>query len=214
MKLDDLIEKLTMLRKDIGEGDIPVYVDVNRQQSKNGNYGFSVHHHYHEANVYNGIQQNEINEIILKPEEFQDIINRIPAFIGISYPVDFVEEEDSEQYDGVKKFVKRKGSSWGKVTFVVDLETHKILDWDNTCHATSIFEKVVDTGTYTLYDHTLQTIVSIDGYVPNKVLPPEDGYSDYLELSINDDGIITNWYDNPDLTEIFEQYAYDNEDEE
>ena len=215
MELGKLIEKLTKLKEDIGE-DVPVYVEVNRQQAKNGNYEFSIHHHYHEANVYKGIQQNEINEIILMPEAdgFQDIRDRTPAFIGISFPVNFVEEEDAEQYEGVKKFIKKKGSGWGKVTFIVDLESHKILDWDKTCYATQIFEKVVDTGTYTLYDNILQTIVSIDDYVPNKVLPPKDGYSDYLELIINDDGVVTNWYDKPDFREILEQYDYDNDEDE
>ena len=216
MELGKLIEKLTKLKEDIGEDNIQVYVEVNRQQAKNGNYEFSIHHHYHEANVYNGIQQKEINEIILMPEAdgFQDITDRIPAFIGISFPVCFAEEEDAEQYEGVKKFIKKKGSDWFRVTFMVDLETHKILDWDDKCYGAQIYEKVVDSGTYTLYDKTLQTIASIDGYVPNKVLPPEDGYSDYLELHINKDGVITNWYDKPDFSEIFEGDDYDDDDDD
>ena len=66
MTLDKLIEELTSLRKNV-DGNIPVYIEVNGQQEKLGNYGFSVHHHYHEANIYNGIEQNEINETILMP---------------------------------------------------------------------------------------------------------------------------------------------------
>ena len=65
--LDKLIEELTSLRKRVGSGDMPVYVEVNGQQEKMGNYEFDVNHHYHEACIYNGILQNEINEIILMP---------------------------------------------------------------------------------------------------------------------------------------------------
>ena len=64
--LDWLIDELNSIRKNTG-GDLPVFVEVNGQQEKNGNYGFAVHHHYHEANIYNGIQQEEINEVILMP---------------------------------------------------------------------------------------------------------------------------------------------------
>jgi len=72
MKLGKLIEKLTKLKEDIGDDNIPVYVEVNKQQDKCGNYEFSVHYHYHEANVYNGIYQEEINEIILMPDSFDE----------------------------------------------------------------------------------------------------------------------------------------------
>jgi len=65
--LDKLIEELEDIRKRSG-GKIPVYVEVNGQQEKFGNYKFSVHHHYHETNIYNGIQQDEINEVILMPD--------------------------------------------------------------------------------------------------------------------------------------------------
>ena len=66
MTLDKLIKELTDIRKNSG-GNLPVYVEVNGQQEKMGNYGFEVHHHYHSANIYNGIQQDEINEVILMP---------------------------------------------------------------------------------------------------------------------------------------------------
>ena len=64
--IDNLITELEDIRKNTG-GDLPVYVEVNGQQAKFGNYGFTVHYHYHEANIYNGIQQEEINEVILMP---------------------------------------------------------------------------------------------------------------------------------------------------
>ena len=65
--LDKLIEELTSLRKRVGSGNIPVYVEVNGQQEKMGNYEFDVNHHYHEKSIYEGIVQNEINEVILMP---------------------------------------------------------------------------------------------------------------------------------------------------
>ena len=65
--LDKLIKELTTIRERVGRGDIPVYVEVNGQQEKMGNYEFDVNHHYHEKSVYEGIEQDEINEVILMP---------------------------------------------------------------------------------------------------------------------------------------------------
>ena len=31
------------------------------------------------------------------------------------------------------------------------------------------------------------------GYVPNKIIPPKDGYSDYIHLIVDTNGKITNW---------------------
>jgi len=68
LTINELISKLMDIRKNNdGNGNIPVFVEVNGQQEKFGNYGFEVHHHYHEKNIYNGIEQEEINEVILMP---------------------------------------------------------------------------------------------------------------------------------------------------
>jgi hypothetical protein len=64
--LDKLIDKLTKIRNSTN-GNVPVFVEVNGQQSKNGNYNFDVEHHYHEKSVYDGVEYPEINEVIIMP---------------------------------------------------------------------------------------------------------------------------------------------------
>jgi hypothetical protein len=42
-----------------------------------------------------------------------------------------------------------------------------------------------------------------DGYVPNDLVP--GSYGDYVELSINEEGVITNWPKNPSVDEFFDE---------
>jgi len=59
-------------------------------------------------------------------------------------------------------------------------------------------------------DNNNDIIASIkQNYVPNDIIPPKDGYGDYIHLIVDENGKIINWYDEPDISEFF----YD-EDEE
>jgi len=64
MSLNDLIDELVDLRTKIKTGDIPVFIEVNKQQKKCGNYDFFVGHHFHEKTD----EYEEINEVILMPD--------------------------------------------------------------------------------------------------------------------------------------------------
>jgi hypothetical protein len=41
---------------------------------------------------------------------------------------------------------------------------------------------------------------TIDGYVPNRLIPPSNGFGDYIELHVADDGTLTNWYQEKDIS--------------
>ena len=47
-----------------------------------------------------------------------------------------------------------------------------------------------------------QLIVEKDGYVPNALLP--GNYGDYLSLNINENGLITNWRPDANLSDFEE----------
>ena len=83
--------------------------------------------------------------------------------------------------------------------FTIHLPSHKIIRWNyNT--ALRIWAKVCDSGTYELQDKDGNPLLQIVGYVPNEVIPPqENGWGDYVEFCIGEDGIISNWPENPDL---------------
>lgn len=87
---------------------------------------------------------------------------------------------------------------------VIEIETGKILNWPVGIPA-EIKLKVGDSGCYYLLDENENVIISREEqYVPNSLLPPINGYGDYLELDINGDGNITNWYKHPSIDELIE----------
>ena len=93
-------------------------------------------------------------------------------------------------------------SYWWKA--IIELDTGKILEWP-AGKIGEFYLKVVDEGSYFLLDQDRKVIAKIEqNYAPNKLLPPVDGYSDYVNFKINKNGIITNWYKRPVLTEFFD----------
>lgn len=88
---------------------------------------------------------------------------------------------------------------------VIDLENRKVLNWDYEEGYLRMWAKVCDAGTYTLLDKDRIPLWQIDGYVPNKLIPPfEKGCGDYIELAIESDGTIRDWPLIPDFSEFVE----------
>lgn len=88
----------------------------------------------------------------------------------------------------------------------INIDTGQIVDWPiNPRFQQCVLRmKVRDSGIYTLYrfyNDYLEKISEIyEDYVPHGVVPGE--YGDYVELII-DNGIITNWPKNPDVSAFF-----------
>ena len=78
------------------------------------------------------------------------------------------------------------------MNLLIDLQTLKVVDWDGG--NLRMWGKVRDGGAYTLLDANKKPIWQIQGYVPNKLLPPyETGWGDYLEFIITPDGSLQEW---------------------
>jgi len=120
----------------------------------------------------------------------------IAKYVEVSF---YVWEEDSI-YSDLKDI--RKSDS---LDFVIRISDGKIINYPLKIDYL-VFEKVVDRGTYTLLDENQNKIIKMNSYVPNKLLPPKDGYGDYVEFKINSEGLITNWFENPKLWE-FDDYS-------
>ena len=87
--------------------------------------------------------------------------------------------------------------------FWVDLSVPKVKDWNESNGYLHIWAKVRDEGTYTLYDSEMNPIWQIQGYVPTAMIPPyEEGFGDYLELTINADGTLQQWKETSDFTDF------------
>ena len=93
-------------------------------------------------------------------------------------------------------FPFRKGDLWD---VTVEVDTGRILGWPDG-RSEELYMKVIDSGTYTLLDSDKQALLTLaEVYVPHGLIPGEFG--DYIELSIEEDGVISNWPTKPDLSE-------------
>lgn len=111
--------------------------------------------------------------------------------IYIEAPVRYGDEDIP--YD----FPLRVGDMWRAK---VEIDTGKIVDWP-IGRTAYMHMKVTDSGAYTLLDDGGAVVAKREQkYVPD-VIPGE--YGDYIELTIDANGIITNWLKKPDLSDFF-----------
>lgn len=94
--------------------------------------------------------------------------------------------------------------SKGMWSGIVDLKTHKLLNWKPEYGDLYLQAKTCDSGTYILLDKDKKAICKITDYVPNGLIPESDDCGDYIRLRINSDGTIENWPENPDYSDFIE----------
>ena len=77
------------------------------------------------------------------------------------------------------------------VEVMIDVDTKKVLGWNETAGDVSIFAKVCDEGVYKYFDKDANIVLKIDNvYVPDFLQVNENGYGDYLNLTISKNGVI------------------------
>lgn len=91
------------------------------------------------------------------------------------------------------------------VILLVDIETGEIKDFPKDYEG-SCATKICDEGRYWLLDKDYNVLLKLDDgdYVPNNLIPPTDGYGDYVDLQISN-GHITNWYKYPEIDNFLEE---------
>ena len=94
------------------------------------------------------------------------------------------------------KFPFRKADRWCPT---IDIDKGQIIDWELGV-SIDLHMKVCDDGFYYLMDENKKVVFSIDDYVPNKLIP--GSYGDYIEMKIDESGIITNWNINANLNDF------------
>ena len=115
-------------------------------------------------------------------------------WVNITVPVRY--EDEDIPYD----FPLRSNDVWRAT---VDIDTGRINDWPEG-KSGRLQMKVTDCGVYTLRDEDNQVVAEIEqGYVPHGVVP--GSFGDYIELQINEQGVITNWPKHPDLDAFFNE---------
>lgn len=104
-----------------------------------------------------------------------------------------------DEEDIPNDFPLRHGDIWSAT---VDIDTGKVDGWPKGKSGV-LSMKVVDEGVYELRSSRGEREAVLDGdYVPHGLIPGEFG--DYIKLEINEDGVITNWPKEPDLSRFFD----------
>lgn len=80
----------------------------------------------------------------------------------------------------------------GRWQIEVDIDEGRILNWTNGVTA-EVHYKVCDDGTYKTYDENHNLLYEKDDYVPSIFSQDDEGYGDYVYLTIESDGKIKNW---------------------
>lgn len=84
----------------------------------------------------------------------------------------------------------RIGDLWKPI---IDVDSGVILNWEQG-KKVEVHYKVCDAGNYYLKDENNEIVISLeDDYVPNILCPNDDGYGDYIIMSIDENGVIENW---------------------
>ena len=103
-------------------------------------------------------------------------------------------DEDKKTLDtffGTDIFSTGDEDKFDTVEVMIDVDTKKVLGWDETAGDVSIFAKVCDEGVYEYYDKDANIVLKIDNvYVPDFLQVNENGYGDYLNLTISKNGVI------------------------
>lgn len=135
----------------------------------------------------------------------KDIIEKYAKYIKIAFP--YREEYCSytSLFEDIENEKQLPLVNLGHWQGTIDLQEHKLLEW-NTDFGECYFQaKVCDEGVYTLLDAQLKPICQLKGYVPNGVVPPNDGYGDYIHFGINTNGTVEEWNDVYDFTAFYER---------
>jgi hypothetical protein len=76
---------------------------------------------------------------------------------------------------------------------IIDIDEGIIINWKQGVTA-DVNYKVCDDGIYILLDDKKNEIVKVESYVPNLLSIDDWGDGDYINLTIDEDGKIENWY--------------------
>jgi len=116
---------------------------------------------------------------------------KVTKEVNIRYLKMVISVDDDCEYPGAEN---------GTLRLDIEIDTGKILNYSLTEYF-HLFEKVVDRGSYYLYDEDFNEVLSIENnYVPNRLIP--GSYGDYVDLYIDEKGYITNWKKSPDISDF------------
>ena len=149
---------------------------------------------------------------ISKPVKYD--IKTIAVKAVVRYPEDaeFIEEKLDDQnipYNNYindddenpkMPFIEIEYDNFGRKRFywqpTIDLENGRILSWPEGVKA-HVFYKVCDEFECTIYDRSGNEVLYYEGYVPDFMAIEDEGYGDYIDMFVDENGYINNWWVTP-----------------
>ncbi len=129
------------------------------------------------------VENPETGELEQEPEEFEKA--RISGKVDIN--------DVAEKPHFCDKYAK------GFIHWKIDLEEGRILDWNGL--AANVYYKPCDCGLYTILDVDNNVIFESKSYVPGILSIDDQGYGDYLYITVDKDGYIKDWVCNERLVQ-------------
>ena len=155
---------------------------------------------------------------IIKPVEIEAKFLKVRA--GVRYPEDseIIEAENDRKVNYISDdeenpkmpFMEVEYDKYGHKKFywtpTIDLENGIIINWPKglTVH---VFQKVCDDFECTVYDEYDNEVLHYEGYVPDFMAIEEEGYGDYINMIIDENGCIQKWnITSSDIRPLMEDY--------
>ena len=131
-------------------------------------------------------------------------LNEVAHYLMIYFPYNeemcsYTDTWMGELYENEYPLVSK-----GVWSGIINLKTHKLLNWKLEYGSLYLQAKVRNSGTYFLLDKDKKTICKIADYVPNGLIPEVDDCGDYIRLRINEDDTVENWFEEPDFSDFME----------
>ena len=155
---------------------------------------------------------------IIKPVEIETKFLEVRA--GVRYPEDseFIEVENDRKVNYISDdeenpkmpFMEAENDKCGHKKFywtpAIDLENGVIINWPKGVKV-HVFYKVCDDFECTVYDEYYNEVLHYEGYVPDFMAIEEEGYGDYINMIIDENGCIQNWnITSSDIQPLMEDY--------
>ena len=155
---------------------------------------------------------------IIKPVEIEAKFLKVRA--GVRYPEDseFIEAENDRKVNYISDdeenpkmpFMEVEYDKYGHKKFywtpTIDLENGVIVNWPKGVKV-HVFYKVCDDFECTVYDKYDNEVLHYEGYVPDFMSIEEEGYGDYIDMIIDENGCIQKWnITSSDIQSLMEDY--------
>ena len=155
---------------------------------------------------------------IIKPVEIEAKFLKVRACVRYPEDSEFIEAENDRKVNYISDdeenpkmpFMEVEYDKYGHKKFywtpTIDLENGVIVNWPKGVKV-HVFYKVCDDFECTVYDEYDNEVLHYEGYVPDFMSIEEEGYGDYIDMIIDENGCIQKWnITSSDIRPLMEDY--------